>query len=120
MGRVEKKKNWDDACEMCKMPDILHKGPCSRKTEVSEAEHGALWKERDLSREKMKPIRRWQGDQEVKEKMQIDIILRMEKIAETQNTSMAKMLETLKERDFKTAKIVKPTKVLLWKKYMTL
>ena len=34
-----RKESWDSECEMCKMPEILHKGECSRKTEVITIDH---------------------------------------------------------------------------------
>ena len=53
---LENKDNWDEACEMCKMPGILHKGPCTRKEEVNAFEYGKLWEAWDLYRKRMKPI----------------------------------------------------------------
>ena len=28
---LTRKEDWDEVCKMCKMPVILHKGPCTRK-----------------------------------------------------------------------------------------
>ena len=55
---MRRKENWDEECEMCKMPDMLHKGPCLRKAEVSAAEYGELWKEWSLFKEKIKLIKK--------------------------------------------------------------
>ena len=41
---LSRKESWDAECETCRMPEMLHKGPCTRKTEVSEAEFTDLWK----------------------------------------------------------------------------
>ena len=41
---LSNKEYWDKECSLCHMPELLHKGSCSRKTEVGEAEHGDLWK----------------------------------------------------------------------------
>ena len=38
------KEDWDEECSLCSMPTMLHKGPCTRKTEIGEAEHSDLWK----------------------------------------------------------------------------
>ena len=65
---LTRKEDWDEECEMCKMPGILHKGPCTRKEEFNAFEFGELWKAWSLFREKMKLIRKWQSDQEEKEK----------------------------------------------------
>ena len=44
----------------------------------------------------MKPIKKWQADQEEKAKMQSNIMLKIEKIAELHNTNMAKIIESIK------------------------
>ena len=54
---LSKKEYWVAECEMCSMPQMLHKGPCTRKTEVSEAEFTDLWKTWGVYRKKMEPIR---------------------------------------------------------------
>ena len=51
------KEYWDEECPLCSMPQMLHKGPCTRKSEVGEAEHSDLWKAWSLYRKKMEPIR---------------------------------------------------------------
>ena len=56
----------------------------------------------------MEPIRKWQADEEAKTKMQSDILVGMNKIAEAQNIDMAAMIEAMKG---KTTKLVKPAKV---------
>ena len=60
---LARKEDWDEECEMCKMPVMLHKGPCTRKEEFNAVQLGELWKAWSLFREKMKPIRKWQSDQ---------------------------------------------------------
>ena len=81
---------------MCKMPVMLHKGPCTRKEELNAFEFGKLWEVWSLFREKMKQIRKWQSDQEEKEKMQSDILVGMNKIVESQNANIAIIIETIK------------------------
>ena len=74
---LENKDNWDEACEMCKMPGILHKGPCTRKEEVNAFEYGKLWEAWELFRKRMTPIRKLQVEQEEKTKMQNDFLVGM-------------------------------------------
>ena len=31
-----RKESWDNECETCRMPEMLHKGACTKKTEVGE------------------------------------------------------------------------------------
>ena len=31
---LSRKESWDAECETCRMPEMLHKGPYTRKTEV--------------------------------------------------------------------------------------
>ena len=78
------------------MPIMLHKGPCTRKEEFNAFEFGELWKAWSLFREKMKLIRKWQLDQEEKEKMQSDIIIGMKKIVVSQNANIATIIESFK------------------------
>ena len=40
---LSNKEYWDEECSLCSMPTMLHKGPCTRKTEIGEAEHSDLW-----------------------------------------------------------------------------
>ena len=90
---LARKEDWDEECEM---PVRLHKGLCTRKEELNAFEIGELWKTWRLFREKMKPIRKWQSDQEEKDKMQSDIIIGMNKIVESQNANIAKVIESMK------------------------
>ena len=39
-----KERDWDKECEMCQMPEMLHTGACTRKTEIGEAEFSELFK----------------------------------------------------------------------------
>ena len=39
-----RKEDWDEECEMSKMPNMLHKGPCTRKEEFNAVQLGELWK----------------------------------------------------------------------------
>ena len=55
---LTRKENWDRKCEMCKMPEILHKGACTRTTEVGETEFAELWKSWSMFRSKMESIRK--------------------------------------------------------------
>ena len=43
-SELVRKEAWDEECEVCKMPVMLHKGPCTRKVEVNTVEFGELWK----------------------------------------------------------------------------
>ena len=102
------------------MPEILHKGACTRKTEVGEAELTELWKSWSMFRSKMEPIRKWQVYKDEKTKRDSDILVGMNKIAEAQNVSLAAMIEILKGSNRGTTKLVKPAKVPGWTKEMKL
>ena len=111
---LAKKEDWDEECEMCKMPIMLYKGPCTRKEEFNAFEFGELWKAWSLFREKMKMIRKWQSDQEEKKKMQSDISIGMNEIVDSQNANIVTIIEAIKVKENKTAKLVKPAKVPVW------
>ena len=61
-NELTRKESWDNECETCREPEMLHIGACSRKTEVGEAEFTELWKSWNTFKKKVKPIRKWQAD----------------------------------------------------------
>lgn len=99
---------------------MLHKGHYTRKEEVNAFEFGKLWEAWSLFREKMKPIRKWQADEEEKTKMQCDILVGMNSLVESQNANIATIIESMKVKEIKKAKLIKLAKVLAWTKEMTL
>ena len=68
----------------------------------------------------MKPIRRWQVDDEEKKRMQSDILVGMNELVDAQNANIALIIGAMKVKENKTAKLVKPAKVPVWIKQMTL
>ena len=50
---LKHKEYWDEECSLCSMPTLLHKGPCTRKSEVGEAELVDLWKAWSVFRKKI-------------------------------------------------------------------
>ena len=68
------KEYWDEECSLCSMPTMLHKGPCTRKTEIGEAEPSDLWKSWSLYKKKMEPIRRWYQDEMDKKQMNSEFL----------------------------------------------
>ena len=118
---LSKKEYWDAECEMCSMPQMLHKGPCTRKTEVSEAEHSDLWKTWSAYKKKMEPIRRWHEDEMEKRQKNNELLLGLEKMTEAItngiSSSNKEMCNVFKDRP---NKLVKPAKVPSWSKGMKL
>ena len=72
------KEYWDQECSLCSMPTLLHKGPCTRKTEIGEAEHSDLWKSWSLYRKKMDPIRKWYKDDMEKRQVNSELLQGLE------------------------------------------
>ena len=105
---------------MCKMPEILHKGVCTRTTEAGTIDYKKLFKSWDIFRSKMELIRKEQEDEEEKTKKDSDLLAGITKIAEAQNVSMAAMIEAFKGSNRGTTKLVKPAKVPGWTKEMKL
>ena len=99
---------------------MLHKGPCTRKEELNAFEFGKLQEVWSLFREKRKPIRKWQSDQEEKEKMQSDILMGMNKIVDSQNANIVTIIEAMKVKENMTAKLIKPAKLPAQTMEMTL
>ena len=60
------KDNWEEECEWCKMPGMLHKGPCTRKEETNAFEYQKIYEGWNLYRNRMKPIIELKQKQEEK------------------------------------------------------
>ena len=109
------KDDWDDDCELCRMPTLLHSdttgkrihGACTRRTELTEADILNEW---TLFRKKMKPIRNLYTDDMEKKQTKNDIVNGFNSIKEA-------LIEGTKGR---TNKLVKPAKVPSWSKGMQL
>ena len=64
---LSNKDDWDEECELCRMPTLLHRdttgkrilGSCTRRTELTDA---TILNEWTLFRKKMRPIRNWYRD----------------------------------------------------------
>ena len=102
------KEYWDEECSLCSMPTMLHKGPCTRKTEIGEAEHSDLWKSWSLYRKKMDPIRKWYKDDMEKRQANSELLQGLENMT-------AAIINGNKD---KSNKLVKPAKVPSWSKGM--
>ena len=92
------------------MPTLLHKRPCTRKTEVGEAEFVDLWKAWSVFRKKMEPIRRWYMDEMEKRQANSELLQGLQNMTDT-------LISGNKERPNKLAK---PAKVPSWSKGMKL
>ena len=109
---LTRRDDWIEECEMCRMPSMLHKGLCTRKEGLNMFEVGEVLKAWSLFKAKMKPILQWQENQEEKTRMQSNILVGMKEIVESQNVNMGKMIDIMDKKENRTAKIVKPARVL--------
>ena len=106
-----RKEDWDDECELCTMPTLLHSdvngtrihGACTRRTELTETEITNEWR---LFNKKMKAVRNWHTD-DMEKKQTKNKVDELEKL----------MIEVTKGR---TNKLIKPAKVPSWSKGMQL
>ena len=114
---LSKKEYWDAECEMCSMPQMLHKGPCTRKTEVSEADYIDLWKTLSVYKKKMEPIRRWHEDEMAKRQSNSKLLLGLQNMTDAIINGNKEMYNGFKDRP---SKLVKPAKVPSWSKGMKL
>ena len=106
---MARRDDWIDECEMCRMPCMLHKGPCTRKEELNDAEAGEVMKAWGVFKAKMKPILQWQENEEQKTRMQSDLL-----------GGIREIVEMMDKKENRTAKIVKPARVPAWTKTMSL
>ena len=47
---TRKERYWEKECELCRMPEMLHTGVCTRKIEIGKAEFTELNKPRSVFR----------------------------------------------------------------------
>ena len=113
------KEYWDKECSLCNMPELLHKGLCSRKTEVGEAEHGDLWKSWSLFRKRMEPIRKEHKEEMDKKLRDSELLQGLKEMTAANQQGLEKMTAAIinGSKD-KPNKLVKPAKVPSWSKGM--
>ena len=114
---LSQKDDWDEECDVCRMPTLLHHdsegrqmlGSCARRREElsaaaqnkADAELMNSW---SLFRKKMNPIRKWYRDEVEKKKTSSDILAGLQSMTDA-------IVNGNKERP---SKLVKPTKVPSW------
>merc|ERR1712112_189282 len=116
------KHDWDEECELCSMPTLLHRdtsgkrilGSCTRRTELTDAAQNKadseILKAWSLFRKKMQPIRKWYRDDMQKRQTNSDILEGLKSMTDA-------IIKGNKERPNKP---VKPAKVPSWCKGMKL
>ena len=120
-GDLSNKEYWDEECSLCSMPTMLHKGSCSRKTEVGEAEHSDLWKSWSLFRKKMEPIRKWYKEEMDKKLMNSELLKGLQEMTAANQKGIQEMTAAIMSGNKdRPNKLVKPAKVPSWNKGMKL
>ena len=115
------KEYWDEECSLCSMPTMLHKGPCTRKTEIGEAEHSDLWKSWSLYKKKMEPIRRWYKDEMEKRQVNSELLQGLQDMTAANQKGLQEMTAAIMSGNKdRPNKLVKPAKVPSWSKGMKL
>ena len=110
------KDNWEEECEWCVMPGMLHKGPCTRKEETEYQEVYECWK---MYRNRMKPI--IESKQKQEEKVDDSGMEKFATVVSEAFTSAQKpLIEAILKRDNRPATIMKAAKPPTWTKNMTL
>ena len=114
---LSKKEYWDEECSLCSMPTMLHKGSCTRISEVTEAEYSDLWKAWGVYKKKMEPIRRWYKDEMEKRQANSELLQGLQNMTDAIINGNKEMYNGFKDRP---SKLVKPAKVPSWSKGMKL
>ena len=111
------KEDWDEECSLCSMPTLLHKGSCSRKAEIGEAEHSDLWKSWSLFRKNMEPIRKEYKEEMDKKLRNSELLKGLQEMTAANQKRLQEMTEAIMSgnRD-RPNKLVKPAKVPSWSK----
>ena len=100
------KEKWLERCEMCDLPGMLHRGPCTRQEETIDYEYNSkTWKK---FMERMEMIRKNEAEKMEKN----ELAMAMKSIAESQHELVKQMAIGSQGNENRTTKIVKPTKVL--------
>ena len=103
---------WNDRCKNCKMPTLLHDGPCTRQQEANTFESNKILEERDKFNNSMRNMIRDVAEQE-----------RTKEVGTGQNDLLKVLIDmakAMRETGGKAAKIVKPKKVPVWTQKMEL
>ena len=119
---LDQKDDWDEECELCSMPTLLHRdtsgkrilGSYTRRTELTDVAQdkadSEILKVWSLFRKKMQPIRKWYKDDMEKRQTNSNFLQGLKTMTEA-------IMNGNKERP---NKLVKPTKVPSWSKGMKL
>ena len=108
--KIGDKLAWNEGCKNCKMPILLHNGPCTRQVEANTFEK--IVEERDKFCNRMRNVIKDIEEQEkAKEKgtEQKDLL-----------KTLIGVVEALKDSGGKVTKVVKPAKVPVWVQKMDL
>ena len=99
---------------------MLHRLAYTRKDEVNVVEHEQINKQWKAFSERMRNIRMWLADQEEKEKGQNEILRGQSEMMQQFLHANEMIVEAIKGNESRTAKVVKPAKVPVWTKQISL
>ena len=124
------KKNWDEGCQWCEHPVMLHRQPCIRSDTANDYKKVTmLWRE---YKERMKPMIE-EKEKEKTRKVELEIRkemternedkmedIEMKKLAAVMATAQQPLVDAILKRDNKPATVMKAAKPPTWTKNMTL
>ena len=116
---LARKETYDQRCDFCKMPVMLHKMACTRRDEINAFEYDQINKQWEMFLDRMRGIRMWMADKEEKEKGQKDVLNGQNEMLKQMEHANKMIVQAIKGNENRTAKIMKARKVLSWTKQMT-
>ena len=109
---LEDKEEWDNICELCTLPSMLHTdvqgnrihGACTRNQDITEEDIRKEWMQ---FQKRMKAIRSWYRDR----RRTLDLEEKVNNIINLQN-EVATAIKAIQKGT--TNKLIKPAKVQVW------
>ena len=102
-SELSHKEDWDEECELCRMPTLLHcdtndkriLGSCTRRTELTDAAQNKadseLLKSWSLFRKKMEPIRKWYKEEMDKKLMNSELLKGLQEMSAANQQGLENM-----------------------------
>ena len=124
------KDNWEEECQWCMLPGMLHKHPCTRKEEANSSKYQRVHECWKMYRSRMKPILEVKQKEKEKEKEKeiMKMLLEKEKVEEKEEVdhsgierfatvisesftaAQKPLIDAILTRQNSTAKIMKPVR----------
>ena len=125
LRRMKEIDDYDDECESCQKPSLLHAGACVRSEIVDDDELAGIWKEFRLRMKSLTRLIRAEREQYLKEaeitkNWKATMLQMNEWNCENIERFCAVLVRNREENAKQPSKVIKPAKVPVWSKEMSM